>query len=122
MAGLYHKKSSGPQSPSIKFPKIDPNGEPAAAFEAADRFWLMSHLLAAGKLKDVRNIELTHLDWGHLIGRLDIMVPPPATFDEAAYLTVYPDVNAAVGDGRFANGYMHYLHFGRLERRIRPFK
>jgi Ca2+-binding RTX toxin-like protein len=42
---------------------------------------------------------------------------PNAGFSEAAYLNLYPDVAAAVAAGQFANGYAHFLDFGRTEGR-----
>ncbi|WP_298374647.1 M10 family metallopeptidase C-terminal domain-containing protein [Azospirillum sp.] len=40
-----------------------------------------------------------------------------AAFDEAFYLSMYPDVNAAVKAGQYASGLAHYLSNGALEGR-----
>lgn len=42
---------------------------------------------------------------------------PNAGFSETAYLTLHPDVAAALAAGQFANGYAHFLAFGRAEGR-----
>jgi hypothetical protein len=42
---------------------------------------------------------------------------PNAGFSEAAYLTLYPDVAVAIANGQFADGYAHFLAFGRQEGR-----
>lgn len=42
-------------------------------------------------------------------------------FDEDFYLTAYPDVAAAVSQGRLRNAYDHYRRFGRFEGRFPRF-
>jgi GT2 family glycosyltransferase len=46
----------------------------------------------------------------------------PPDFDETFYLRQYPDVAAAVADGRLSSGYDHYIRYGRREGRNRPAK
>jgi len=41
-------------------------------------------------------------------------------FDDAAYLSLYPDVARAVADGLFASGREHYLSLGMREGRLAP--
>ena len=50
-------------------------------------------------------------------GILEGRLPRKPEFDEAWYLTTYPDVAAAVRDGRFASGYEHYVREGWREGR-----
>ncbi|MCM8738710.1 hypothetical protein M5E06_31915 [Azospirillum sp. A1-3] len=42
---------------------------------------------------------------------------PPSGWRESRYLAANPDVAAAVRDGQIANGYTHYVQFGRAEGR-----
>lgn len=42
---------------------------------------------------------------------------PDATFDEATYLKLYPDIAAAVSSGKRESGLEHYLNYGRAEGR-----
>ena len=42
------------------------------------------------------------------------------TFDEQAYLKLYPDVAAAVKQGAFSSGYAHYTRSGKAEGRSAP--
>ena len=42
---------------------------------------------------------------------------PDATFDEEAYLRLYPDIAAAVSSGKRESGLEHYLRYGRAEGR-----
>ena len=44
-------------------------------------------------------------------------VRPPASWNEALYLRLYPDVAAEVRRGTFVSGYHHYLAAGRAEGR-----
>jgi Phytanoyl-CoA dioxygenase (PhyH) len=41
-----------------------------------------------------------------------------AQFDEAAYLRMYPDIAAAVAEGRVGSGWQHYWHHGQHEGRL----
>jgi ADP-heptose:LPS heptosyltransferase/GT2 family glycosyltransferase len=41
---------------------------------------------------------------------------PNCWFDEQFYRAAYPDVDAAVREGRFASGFDHYCQFGHAER------
>jgi len=62
-----------------------------------------------------------------VLGFIAATTRPPAPtiedFDEAEYLRRYPDVAAAVTDGRIMSGHDHYLRAGRAEGRryrLRP--
>ncbi|HIK27386.1 MAG: PPC domain-containing protein [Oscillatoriaceae bacterium SKW80] len=46
------------------------------------------------------------------------MLDASALFDNNLYLTLYPDVAAAVSAGLFKNGLEHYERFGQFENRI----
>ncbi|MFC1849282.1 glycosyltransferase [candidate division CSSED10-310 bacterium] len=41
-------------------------------------------------------------------------------FDERKYLALYPEIAEAVQRGDMPSGYLHFIHFGRLENRIAP--
>jgi hypothetical protein len=45
---------------------------------------------------------------------------PGDSFDERAYLALYPDVAAAVAKGMFPNAYAHFVQIGRSEGRAVP--
>ena len=47
-----------------------------------------------------------------------LLAEPPAAFDEAYYLSTYPDVGAAVAAGHFQSGLQHYQQWGRAEGRL----
>jgi hypothetical protein len=47
-------------------------------------------------------------------------VPSPADFDEAAYLTAWPDVAEAIRRGEIKSAFVHYVLFGAAEGRPRP--
>lgn len=45
----------------------------------------------------------------------------PADFDTQFYVTAYPDVAAAIAQGRIKSAYAHYRNFGRFEGRFPRF-
>lgn len=49
-----------------------------------------------------------------------VVVQPPDSFDDEAYLKNNQDVAVAVKDGSLRSGYEHYTLFGHLENRERP--
>ncbi len=49
--------------------------------------------------------------------KAEALPDPDATFDEAAYLKLYPDIAAAVSSGKRESGLEHYLRYGRAEGR-----
>lgn len=53
--------------------------------------------------------------------RLGFKPSPPGNFDSDAYLTQNPDVKKDVISGKMHSAYHHYLVFGRVEGRSRPF-
>ena len=46
---------------------------------------------------------------------------PNKWFDELFYVSFYPDVRTSIADGRFVNGFDHYLAHGRTEGRLAHF-
>ena len=59
--------------------------------------------------------------WGQYLNRpvdpIAVQQPVVQLFSESVYLSRYPDVAAAVADGRFESGYQHFLQYGLLEGR-----
>ncbi|MCC6071284.1 glycosyltransferase family 2 protein [Massilia sp. GCM10020059] len=54
------------------------------------------------------------------LGKIDLVTPPD--FDDAAYLGRYPDIAHSVAMGNFKSGYLHFVHHGQHEGRLRPKK
>jgi hypothetical protein len=51
---------------------------------------------------------------------VELVSDPSADFDEEAYLSANPDVRDAVAAGTVPSGLVHYLSWGRHEKRPRP--
>ena len=51
---------------------------------------------------------------------MELVSDPSADFDEEAYLSANPDVRDAVAAGTVPSGLVHYLSWGRHEKRPRP--
>lgn len=95
-----------------------------------DRLWLLSLVLhekahgQSGFRKKIprvdKNLQLQPLV--QIAAYHKIVIQPPANFDEAAYLDIYPDVAKAVSEGILQCGYQHYVLNGHLEGRVRPHK
>lgn len=67
--------------------------------------------VAAVQAKEFRS--LLH----HYLCNEDTRFDPLCDFSEAFYLACYPDVAAAVAEGSFVRGYLHFLRQGVFERR-----
>lgn len=93
------------------------------ALALAERLGRIAATLRLREHLDARNQELLRArELLVALGRqLPAMRQPadiPADFDEAAYLSLYPDVAEAVKAGLFPNGYEHWKKFGEGEGRI----
>lgn len=69
---------------------------------------LLSLLATPSRVQDPRS----------LIRRLDLPVPPQRDFDEAFYLSQYPDLLGEVRSGRIRSGWEHFLAVGKYENRL----
>ncbi|MEM1131240.1 MAG: glycosyltransferase, partial [Pseudomonadota bacterium] len=92
-----------------------------------DRLWCVAELNAARKRRRPWHVKKppalpADAGWTALVDRLRsaaATLRTPPDFDEANYLRINPDVEAAVAAGRVASGYIHYVLHGRPEGRAR---
>jgi len=111
---------------------LDPAGREGGTLEAlaamsdlADRRWIVAQLPLRARLRLSMGSTASRRDptWSELLPHLKTArLTSPSDFDEAAYLSANRDVASGVSDGRFANGYEHYIRHGRLEGRVRPLR
>lgn len=98
--------------------------------DTADRMWIIANInwqvqkqMMNGQVSSELDLLSPDADWVTVIAKLKdskltLLIPPD--FDEVAYLNENPDVSNAVASNTFANGYTHYLLYGRDEGRRRP--
>lgn len=87
-----------------------------------DERWVLMCFLAK-KLEELSNGRITSKDLlkldraslSKIVQSADIPVPPD--FDEALYLSSYPDVAESVQQGALPSGFAHYLMYGHAEGR-----
>lgn len=105
---------------------------PTAQNDEADRYWVMAQvnraiadipLLKRFRMRDLpKSVEpdASLNDMMSILERLGVELPTPPDFDEELYLERNQDVAAAVAEGSVADGYRHFLFYGRAEGRDRP--
>ncbi|MEM9084363.1 MAG: hypothetical protein AAGB23_00400 [Pseudomonadota bacterium] len=94
-----------------------------------DRLWLFSLLQAQQKPARFRTFKtptgptltMSLRELGRLAKERSVLIELPTNFDEQAYLQENPDVAVDIGVDGFDSGYEHYVLYGHLESRHRPF-
>lgn len=106
----------GSPSPAVDREAI--KAEVRAAMEAEAK----AKAEAAAKAAEIKRLtgegwtRRTHKDI-RTLNKKKGLPPPPADWDEAAYLRKHPDVKKAVDIGAMPSGYWHYMKYGKKEGR-----
>jgi hypothetical protein len=88
--------------------------------------WLVSDDEAARRTRGTVKLAASPDEITQVIAELigivkhDTPLPVPPDFSEETYLSMNPDVAAAVKSGAFSSGFSHYILHGRHEGRLRP--